>query len=135
MDTGKFFIVDRFCAYTEEDTYENGCIPDTNQFGWDSHDMSFRSGFYPTIEDALKAVCEACYFDYDPNDWEYDEGGRFCGQFMVDVNNSQADDADLEKWREGKKRLWCCDLDVFVKVQTRPEDALEEDCANWNKSR
>ncbi len=131
MDTEKFFVVDWFSASTEEDSYKDGILPNSSGSSWGEGDMGFKSGYYRTIEDALKAVCEANYFDYDPDSWEYFEDGQFNGQFMVDVNNSEATDGDIEEWKKGRKRLWCCDISVHIKKQSLAEDVTDEECENW----
>ena len=86
------------------------------------------SGRFDTIEDALKAVCEANFFDYVPANCHNvgrdmpEEAGRF-DIFMVDAD-------DIEEWKAGRKRLWSCQISVYLGVCTQ-RDLMPEEVAAY----
>lgn len=110
MNANEKIYVKSYIAYTTEDVFLDG----------------------DTIEDAIKAVCDANVFDYVPSncqnvgkDWP-DEAGRFDISFMVDVNNSEATKYDIEEWKAGRKRLWSCQISVYLGVCAERDLTPEE---------
>lgn len=130
MNANEKIYVKCYTAYTTEDVFLEGEVGKTN-FAWSSDDNPIR-GRFDTIEDAIKAVCDANYFDYVPSnfqnvgkDWP-EEAGRFDISFMVDVNNSEATKYDIEEWKAGRKRLWSCQISVYLGVRAERDLTPEE---------
>ena len=120
MNANEKIYVKCYTAYTTEDVFLEGEVGKTN-FAWSSEDNPIR-GKFDTIEDAIKAVCDANCFDYIPancknvgKDWP-EETGRFDISVMVDVNNCEATKYDIEEWKAGRKRLYSCLLSVYLGV-------------------
>ena len=117
-------------AYTTEDIFGQGEVGNTN-FAWSSIENPVR-GMFDTIEDAIKAVCDANYFDYIPTNCYNvgkdipEEAGRFDISFMVDVNNCEATEYDIEEWKAGRKRLWSCLISVYLGVCSERDLTPEE---------
>ena len=120
MNTNEKIYVKSYIAYTTEDVFLEGEVGKTS-FAWSSNDNPIR-GRFDTIEDAIKAVCDANYFDYVPSNFQNvgkdvpDEAGRFDISFMVDVNNCEATKYDIEEWKAGRRRLWSCQISVYLGV-------------------
>ena len=130
MNANEKIYVKSYIAYTTEDVFLEGEVGTTN-CAWSSDDNPIR-GRFDTIEDAIKAVCDANGFDYVPSncqnvgkDWP-DEAGRFDISFMVDVNNSEATKYDIEEWKAGRKRLWSCQISVYLGVCAERDLTPEE---------
>ena len=70
---------------------------------------------FDTIEKALKAVTELKLgFKWRKKAWNF-FNGRFIGDFMVDVENTEVTDpAEIENWKKGKRELWLCQVDVEI---------------------
>ena len=64
MNANEKIYVKCYTAYTTEDVFLEGEVGKTN-FAWSSEDNPIR-GKFDTIEDAIKAVCDANCFDYIP---------------------------------------------------------------------
>ena len=132
MNGNERIYVKRYFAETCEDSFEHGELPDSVGSSWSSKDLPVN-GRFDTIEEALKAVCEANGFDYNREDWlnwatEFgeDEAGRFSLSVLVDNNNSEASESEIAEWREGKTRLWNCDLNVYLGVVAERELTMDE---------
>lgn len=119
-----------YIAYTTEDIFVLGEVGLT-RCAWTSSDNPVK-GRFNTIEDALKAVCDANYFDYVPANcqnvgrdmpWE---AGRFDISVMVDYNNCEATEYDIEEWKAGRKRLWSCQIIVYLGVCSERDLTPEE---------
>lgn len=130
MNANEKIYVKCYTAYTTEDVFLEGEVGNTN-FAWSSDDNPIR-GRFDTIEDAIKAVCDANYFDYVPSnfqnvgkDWP-EETGRFDISVMVDVNNCEATKYDIEEWKAGRKRLYSCQLSVYLGVCAERDLTPEE---------
>jgi len=128
----RIYVKSYDCESTEDD-YENGesLRPSSS---WTSEDTRFKNAEdgYATVEDALKAVCENEFFDFVKENWiafgkDYgDEFGRFDGDVMVDVENSQASKSEIEEWKRGEKKLWNCHVHVYLEIRTVREFTLED---------
>lgn len=134
MKENEKIYVKSYIAYTTEDVFLEGEVGKTD-FSWSSDDNPIR-GRFDTIDDALKAVCEANYFDYVPANCQNvgkdlpDEAGRFDISVMVDVNNCEATRYEIEEWKAGRKRLWNCILSVYLGVCSE-RDLTPEEVASW----
>lgn len=64
MDANERIYVKHYAAYTTEDVFDQGEVGKTC-CAWTSSDNPV-DGRFDTIEDALKAVCEANCYDYVP---------------------------------------------------------------------
>lgn len=119
-----------YIVYTTEDVFDRGEVGPT-QLAWSSRDNRIEDCFN-TIEDALKAVCDANCFDYIPSNCHNvgrdipEEAGRFDISVMVDVNNCEATEHDIEEWKAGRKRLWACQIYVYLGVCTQRDLTPEE---------
>ena len=107
-----------YIAYTTEDIFDRGEVGFTD-CAWTSRDNPVI-GRFDTIEDALKAVCRANYFDYVPANCHNvgrdmpEEAGRFDISVMVDADNYEATRSEIEEWKQGRKRLWSCQVSVYL---------------------
>ena len=107
-----------YIAYTTEDVFDRGEVGFTD-CAWTSSDNPVI-GRFDTIEDALKAVCRANYFDYVPANCHNvgrdmpEEAGRFDISVMVDADNYEATRSEIEEWKQGRKRLWSCQVSVYL---------------------
>lgn len=132
MNANERIYVKSFWASTVQDDWEKGetggeCA------SWNDRELGFRNhpAGYASIEEALKAVCESNSFDYRKEQWiafgpDYgDEMSRFDGDYLVDVNNSEASKDEIEEWKKGGKKLWNCHLAVNLEIRTSRE--LTED--------
>lgn len=130
MNPNEKIYVKSYVAYTTEDVFLGGEVGETN-FAWSSNDNPIRERF-DTIEDAIKSVCNANYFDYVPaNCLNFgkdvpEEAGRFDISVMVDDDNCEATKYDIEEWKAGRKRLWSCQISVYLGVCTQRDLTPEE---------
>lgn len=130
MNSNEQIFVKHYEAYTTEDIFDQGEVGLT-RFAWSSEDNPV-SGRFDTIEDALKAVCEANYFDYVPANCHNvgsdmpEEAGRFDISVMVDEDNCEATEHDIEEWKAGRMRLWSCQISVFLGVCAERDLTPEE---------
>jgi hypothetical protein len=126
-DEGIFVM--RFNAETVEETYLDGEMLHSSGTSWNDRDTSFKNpgeGF-ASATDALKAVCEANGYDWNPESWiSVDDSGIYTGYFMVRYDNSEASKEDISEWREGNARLWACYIHVVLQVRTNRPLTEEE---------
>ena len=100
MNANEQIYVKSYAAYTTEDVFDRGEIGFTH-CAWTSRDNPVN-GRFDTIEDALKAVCDANCFDYLPaNCLNFgkdmpEEAGRFDISVMVDAYNCEATKSEIE---------------------------------------
>lgn len=130
MDANERIYVKHYDAYTTEDVFDQGEVGKTC-CAWKSSDNPV-DGRFDTIEDALKAVCEANCYDYVPaNCLNFGkdmpgEAGRFDISVMVDSDNCEATRSEIEEWKAGRKRLWSCQLSVYLGVCAERDLTPEE---------
>lgn len=128
------FVVANFVARSTEDSYENGEIPNGSGSCWTDRDISVP-GYFDTIAEALEAVCKANYFTFHPEWWDFDEYNEdFYTDILVDVNNYEATESQIERWRKGEERLWNCRIHATIMKQAEPTPVDEEEAKNWMKS-
>ena len=130
MNANEKIYVKSYIAYTTEDVFLEGEVGKTN-FAWSSENNPVR-GRFNTVEDAIEAVCRANFFDYVPANCQNvgrdmpDEAGRFDISVTVDVNNSEATKYDIEEWKAGRRRLWSCQISVYLGVCAERDLTPEE---------
>lgn len=130
LNPNEKIYIKSYIAYTTEDVFERGEIGNTC-CAWTSSDNPVN-GRFDTIEDALKAVCEANCFDYvRANFLNFgkdmpEEAGRFDISVMVDEDNCEATSYDIEEWKAGRKRLWSCQILVYLGACTQRDLTPEE---------
>ena len=130
MNANERIYVKHYTAYTTEDVFDLGEVGKTN-CAWSSRDNPV-DGRFDTIEDALKAVCDANCFDYVPaNCLNFgkdmpEEAGRFDISVMVDADNCEATKSEIEAWKQGRKRLWACQVSVYLGVCAERDLTPEE---------
>ena len=130
MNTNEQIYVKFYTAYTTEDVFDRGEVGATH-CAWTSRENPV-SGRFDTIEDALKAVCEANCFDYVPaNCMNFgkdvpEEAGRFDISVMVDADNCEATRPEIEEWKHGRKRMWGCQVSVYLGVCAERDLTPEE---------
>lgn len=130
MDANERIYVKHYAAYTTEDVFDQGEVGKTC-CAWTSSDNPV-DGRFDTIEDALKAVCEANCYDYvlaNCLNFGKDmrgEAGRFDISVMVDSDNCEATRSEIEEWKAGRKRLWSCQLSVYLGVCAERDLTPEE---------
>ena len=75
-----------------------------------------------------QAVCETNCFDYVPaNCLNFgkdipEEAGRFDISVMVDADTK----SEIEAWKQGRKRLWACQVSVYLGVCAERDLTPEE---------
>ena len=120
IESNEKIYVKSYAAYTTEDVFDRGEVGFT-YCAWTSSDNPV-SGRFDTIEDALKAVCRENFFNYIPANCHNvgrdmpEEAGRFDISVMVDADNCEATKSDIEEWKAGRKRLWACQISVYLGV-------------------
>ena len=130
MNSNEKIYVKYYEAYTTEDVFDRGEVGNAC-CAWTSSDNQVN-GRYDTIEDALKAVCDENCFDYVPaNCYNVgrdipEEAGRFDISVMVDDDNCEANEHDIEEWKAGRKRLWRCQISVYLGVCAERDLTPEE---------
>ena len=130
MNANEQIYVKSYAAYTTEDVFDRGEIGLTH-CAWTSRGNPVN-GRYDTIEDALKAVCDANCFDYLPaNCLNFgkdmpEEAGRFDISVMVDADNCEATKSEIEAWKQGRKRMWVCQVSVNLGVCAERDLTPEE---------
>ena len=125
---GKICVKSFFCQSCEDD-YFNGCGLKIDS-SWDESGFGVAGKTFDSVDEALKAVCKENCFDYEKDGWErfdedYPDATRFDSCFMVDEDNSQASSEQIEEWKKGERRLWCCNVSVWLCVRQDlpiPED-------------
>ena len=130
IESNEKIYVKSYVAYTTEDVFDRGEVGLT-RCAWSSMDNRIE-GVFNTIEDALEEVCRANCFDYVPakcynvgRDMP-EEAGRFDISVMVDADNYEATEHDIEEWKAGRKRLWSCQISVYLGVCAERELTPEE---------
>lgn len=130
MNGNEKIFVRSYNAYMTEDIYAKGEVG-KSYLVWDSKDNPVN-GRFDTIENALKAVCEANCFKFVPeNCFNFgkempEEVGRFEISVMVDTNNCEATKSEIEEWKHGRRRLWVCQLSVYLGVVAERDLTFEE---------
>ena len=123
MNPNEKIYVKYYAAYTTEDIFDRGEVGLT-RCAWSSRDNRIE-GVFNTVEDALEAVCRENCFDYVPANCHNvgrdipEEAGRFDISIMVDADNCEATEHDIEEWKAGRKRLWSCQISVYLGVCTQ----------------
>ena len=117
------FAIIHAYADTEEDKWEEGQIPNTGTW-WDI-EINQKKNSFSSIEDALEYVCNDQFYKWDKKNWMWDsENQEFIGDFLVDSESSEADDRDIEQWKQGRKRLWA--RRISVKLAKRIDTEIED---------
>lgn len=131
MEANERIYIRNYAAHTVEDVFDKGEIGDPG-CSWTSRDLPVE-GRFATIADALSAVLDANSFTDRPDAWlnwakDYgeDEAGRFTFSTLVDADNCEATPSDIERWKNGEKRLWSCYIDVYLAVVAERELTGEE---------
>ena len=130
MNANERIYVKSYLAYTTEDVFERGEIGKT-AVAWTSADNPV-GGRFTAIGDALKAVCAANCFGYRATEWYNfgkdfpDETGRFDFSVLVDADNLEATPSEIEAWKRGAKRLWSCNMSVYLGVCAERDLTKEE---------
>lgn len=130
MNPNEKIYIKSYIAYTTEDIFDKGEVGLT-RCAWTSMDNPVR-GRFDTIEDALKAVCEANCFNYVPANCHNvgrdipEEAGCFDISVMVDADNCEATRSEIEEWKAGRKRLWACQVSVYLGVCSERDLTPEE---------
>jgi hypothetical protein len=101
--------------YSEEDNYEEGCLPDTGRSC--SVDISFKAN---TSDELIQQLKE--YFDVDDDAIELnscDEDGRIDIFVIEDKNGENASDYNIKLWQDGKKILYAVTYSFYVEEVER----------------
>lgn len=73
-----------------------------------------------TALDAVKKAFERLYFSFDPECTIFDDGCLFYSN-MVDIDNIEATESEIEKWKNGELKLYSANstIEVFELVKTQ----------------
>lgn len=135
MNANEKIHVGWFVCETYLDKYDQGEVGGP-RCGWTSRDLHFDSDMaYDSAADALKAVCDANFFDFIPDGWKVDpdDPSRFSTSVLVDEDSCQvdpgSDPARYEEWKRGSRELFSCHVSVQLEVHasrglTREESVL-----------
>lgn len=96
------YRADGFFKMSEEDIYEEGCIPNSGSC-FSSHEI-FRSHNLNSLLDTIASFVGAERKDIELN--ACDEPGRVDIWMMENEMGYPATKAEIEAWKEGKTRLW-----------------------------
>lgn len=126
--TATMYVIKCFSVMTEEDRYNEGCIPNT---GW-NWGFVMADDEYRLVREALDAISEANGWDPEKVEWQNrlefdDEKGTFDGLLTVDENGQIPSDDKFEAWKRGECKLYAAN--VYAKIVLREEHELtEEEC-------
>jgi hypothetical protein len=124
------YFVDRYSAESCQDDPTNGVSDRVDAF-WSGKDLPVN-GRFSTIDELLKAVCDANYFKYSKERWFYDDyNNEFIGDFTVDKDNIEADEGDFEKWENHEMKLWNCRIRVHVMKSVDAMELSDSDTSGW----
>lgn len=125
IQTNKRYIItnNRVSAECFEDDYERGELGYTGSFDFTV------TGKFMTLQQLITAVAETGYCCTDNmEDWYYDmSSGALRTSALVDENSSLASDRDIELWKNGKLKLYNCDIWAPVQVISAPRDLTEDE--------
>ena len=130
MNSNEQIYIKSYIAYTTEDVFDRGEVGLT-RCAWSSRDNRIE-GVFNTIEDALEAVCRANCFNYIPVNCHNvgrdipEDAGRFDISVMVDADNCEATRSEIEEGKAGRRRLWSCQISVYLGVCTQRDLTPEE---------
>jgi hypothetical protein len=96
--------------FAEIDDYENGCLPETAiNF---RIDVKFKAD---TVDDLLEDIKN--YFGVDDDAIELnscDEIGRIDIATLENADGYNANESEIELWKQGKIELWACTYTYYV---------------------
>ena len=127
MDKNEKIFINSYCCRTEQDSFTDGLLCDGGSSGWSITDLPVKQGPYDTADDAIRAICSANGFDYNPGAWinfgtdcsgDPEDYSRFDGDLLVTEDNSQATPDDIELWKKNKKKLWNCHIVILLEIRT-----------------
>lgn len=123
----KVYRIASLSTDVHEDDYKEGELEHVNS--WSGQDILGSSMFkeFESIASILKLLNDKYLYIYKDADniknWAIFEDPdlkdeiRFDCDTMVDVNNSVADDSDLEEWKKGEKKLYNAHSILYVKAE------------------
>lgn len=109
--------IDSLHKWTEEDNFDEGCIPGTLQ----TSNVDF-SGKWETVEEMLEDVTDFLCIPNNKENYELnscDEEGRIDFFVMENAEGLNATTKEREQWKEGKLKLWSCIYIAYVEHVTR----------------
>jgi hypothetical protein len=115
--------VKRLLKFYEEDVFEEGCIPETSMSA--DIDVSFSA---KTQEEIIEQICDFLGIDNNKENYELnccEDQGRIDFATMEDGGSNNATKADLEQWKNGKKKLWSCTYTAYVEDVKRSPALLK----------
>lgn len=135
MNASEKIFVEYYSAECTEDDFNKGEVGRATSY-WTSKDLPVEGGF-SSVSDALKAICSANCFDYQPEGWinwleEYgDDAGRFDFQVLVCDDNTEASKSEIEAWKNGEIKLYNCYIVAHLSVRSIRQLTTVE-CATFN---
>ena len=103
------FVVDKALKISEEDNYEEGCLPDSSIMT--DVDLSFKKDTIEELIEELK-IYYGEYFDVDPCE---DDPSRIDFCRTEDANGTEANELQREKWKAGNLKLWYVTYTMNIK--------------------
>ena len=132
----KIYRIASLSTDVHEDDYKEGELDFVNS--WSGPDV-LRSAMYrefKSIADILKLLNEKYLYSWknadDIKNWAiFDDPDmkdeiRFDCDTMVDVDNNVADEADLNAWKKGKKKLFNAHSVLYVKCEYTKNASTDE---------
>lgn len=109
--------VDGWLKHAEEDSHEEGCLPDTGT------SFTGRDHFEgKTLHELVDQLWAFVPFKRDDDAIDFDcceDAGRIDIQGMEDVDGNEPSDQDFVEWRAGRMKLWAVTYSFQVELVTR----------------
>lgn len=115
MSTTLTFQTGTALKYVEEDSYKEGCNPDTAE----THMVEVEL-VKPTLAELIEEV--KSYWGVTDDDIMLDsceEPGRLDIQIMENEMGTTASNAEIEQWKTGKLRLWSACYTYHIQMVTK----------------
>lgn len=105
-----YYQMNGLLKFTEEDSYENGCNPDTVQIF--EVDKKFEAD---TPQELIKDVAEWLAVDNDGIEKNAcDEAGRVDFSLMEDGESNKSTKTQISAWKKNKQKLWSVTYTGYV---------------------
>lgn len=106
----KPFSISGFSIYSERDSYESGCKPDSGRSYWDETEIEADN-----LKELIIKICNHLEVDYQELSFNAcDEIGRLDAQRHEDDEGSPFDPHDYEDWKKGELEGWLTTYTGFV---------------------
>lgn len=112
LPQGSFYKVLLTLKFAEEDTYKEGCDP--NSANSTHLDLDIKGYTQEELINSIKS-----YFGVEREAIELnacEDKGRIDVQLMETEDGSSPNNVDMESWREGSLRLWAVNYSLYIGI-------------------